>query len=292
MPIYVDHQPSRHEATGHLAEIAMQAQSLNNRLHRSGAIDFNVEFNTRQAQMQNSSHCNAPRVGKKLHMSQCKDDFSVCEGEPLFHVKQSTGNKSGGIQANRRPISLQSSLNGYVVVDQDTLNKCMTGGKCMTGVCDTIRDAFFKNVVISGVAVSKWDFNKVGRQADQFVATSGGLNTLYVDEDVAAGDLVIADIPFDAEMGAAQMGCTLPGSVEFGFVSWQQKKGVPKSKRTLVLRPMPRAHAEGDDILISKFHRRGQVIGVCVRGAKKGERADIVHCHNAVGLNTKRKRGH
>lgn len=268
------------------------AQALNNRLHRSGAIDYNVEFDVRQAQIQKSK---SGASGKKIWDFNDVDELSVCEGEPLFSIKQPAGKKQSNMTASRRPISLLSSLNGYVAFEETDyatmntdLNNVKAGGSSDDAkkICADIRSMFFKNLRVSGFSVSKWAFARAGHQGDQFVATSGGLNTIYVDDDVEAGDILVADIPsFENSPPATS---TNP----FGFVEWQQKKGVPKSKKTLVVRAMPRiGHAsepkEKDNDMLDEFHLRGQVIGRCVRGAKKGERADIVHCHNAIGMKRK-----
>lgn len=264
-----------------LAWIVMQSQSLNNRLHRSGAIDFNVEFDLRQSQVH--AACNSSSGTKYMSSAGgSPDTFSVCEGEPLYHVKQSSSHKSAGIQSSRCPIRLLSSLNGIVIHQVPFKN-----GANPDVWSEELRETFFKNLRVSGVAVTKWDYGRVGHQANQFVATSGGLNTIYVDEDVAAGDLVIADIPHVEKLNCPLMGSMQPDTHELGFVKWQHKKGVPKEKKTLVVRPMPRGLLVDE---LASFHARGQVLGVCVRGAKRGERADIVHGHNAIGVAGVRKK--
>ena len=62
--------------------------AISNRLHRSGAIDFNVEFATRQAAIFKQGK--AP--GKRLYAAPTDENtLSVCEAEPLFTPKKVRG---------------------------------------------------------------------------------------------------------------------------------------------------------------------------------------------------------
>ena len=245
--------------------------SVSNRLHRSGAIDFNVEFNTRQAQLHKQVE---KQVGKrKLFEENNVDDvFSVCEGEPVYSFSSKRANFNGGCMSLRKPIQLLSSLNGYDIDDS-----------AMTSPA-TVRNYVFKTVCPTGVSVTKWDFRMAGKQGDLFVATIGGLNTVYVDEDVVAGDVLVVDLPLSDNMPSDTF--AFSNSNPTGFIEWQVKRGVPKTKKTLVVRAMPRvADNDAQRSLEEAFHNRGQVLGRCVKSAKKGERCDMVLTANAIGLN-------
>ena len=74
-----------------------------------------------------------------------------------------------------------------------------------------------------------------------------------------------------------------------------ENKLLLQEKQTLVVRaipplPEPPKEANAEAVLLyalqiqmrKSFHRRGQVIGECVKGGKKGERIDIVHRGNAI----------
>jgi hypothetical protein len=244
--------------------------SVSNRLHRSGAIDFNVEFNTRQAQL-HKQPCEKKR--KMFEETNIDDVFSVCEGEPLYSFSSKRANFNGGCMSLRKPIQLLSSLNGYnfeINPDPDT-------------TAEDIRNEVFKTVCPTGVSVTKWDFRMAGKQGDLFVATIGGLNTIYVDEDVVAGNVLVVDLPMGEHM---EKKLRFSNSVPTGFIDWQVKRGVPKTKKTLVVRPMPTTAEDGSQVdLEDAFRRRGQVIGRCVKSAKKGERCDLVLTANAIGMN-------
>lgn len=277
-----------------------------NRYYRSGAIDFNCEFNIRQAEIQMSA---GSKRGRKMWNSAVGTDkadvMSVCEGEPLFCVKRTKGNHFSSIDSCRNPIALLSSLNGYSCDGQsdlrDAAKKCgqsrhgAGGDKDEIECYDKLRDQFFKGLSPSGVAVSKWAYGKLGHQANQYVATRGGLNTLYVDDDVEAGETLVVDMPYidnDDEIHSIRTAASGDADAKpWGLVRWQAKKGVPKGKRTLVIRALPQipygmSKAAGAAMKKARrgFFRRGQVIGKCVRGAKRGERADLTLEGNAIGI--------
>ena len=44
--------------------------------------------------------------------------------------------------------------------------------------------------------MTKYINDKIGHQADHFVVTLGRTNTVYVDDNVEAGDILFADIPY------------------------------------------------------------------------------------------------
>lgn len=255
----------------------MLSHSVSNRLHRSGAIDFNVTFDLRQAQINKGSHtAGAKRMFKGVDSD---DAFSVCEGEPLYSVTSKRAKFGGGCMNSRQPISLLSSLNGIVIDSADN-----------DANVENLRDSFFNSVRPNGISVTKWDFRMSGKQGNLFVATLGGLNTIYVDDDVEAGDTIVVDLPHSTEFKTDVYHAMDNPS---GLIEWQVKRGMPKTKKTLTVRSMPHVPGDGDDlhkrmkrqsIFENGFYRRGQVIGRCVKGAKKGERCDIVLTGNAVAV--------
>ena len=276
----------------------MDRPVITNKLHRSGAADCNVSYNLRQAGINAAK----PRCGKRMYGEGHGDHLSVCEGEPLYSSKQ----KKVDSNESRAPIAVLSSLNGSCV-SETFLDKVKACNDAPRNPCketftaySELRDDFFKNIAPAGIAVSKWDYRSRGKQQDQFVATRGGANTIYTDEDVEAGDTLIYDIP---KMDATEWtdGCqdcivkagNEPGSQPFGLVEWQKKRGIPAEKRTLVVRSIPRItseiNADSDlkmryDIFRQGFVRRGQVLGKCIKGGKAGERCDVMLEGMAVGL--------
>ena len=279
----------------------MDRPVITNKLHRSGAADCNVSYNLRQAGINSDK----PRCGKRMYGNGHGDTLSVCEGEPLYSCKQ----KKVDSNESRAPIHVLSSLNGSCV-SKDFGDKVMKCNKSSNEACaetfdayTELRDEFFKHVAPAGIAVSKWDYRSRGKQQDQFVATRGGANTIYTDEDVEAGDTLVYDIPrMDATEWADDNcpDCIVkagndPGSQPFGLVEWKKKRGIPPEKRTLVVRSIPRITAQINnhtDPNIKKaydkfrqgFVRRGQVLGKCVKGGKAGERCDVMLEGTAVGL--------
>lgn len=266
--------------------------NVSNRLHRSGAIDFNVAFDMRYANRHKDLTCSSSRIGKRSYTTTADNDsYSVCEGEPLYQVCNKRAKFGGGCAMTRKPIQLLSSLNGVELADatQQAEIESLRAGQGRQGVdpadvCDKERDVYFRNVRPCGVSVTKWNFGAAGKQGDLFVATLGGANTVYVDEDVYAGDTLIVDVPRDQEQ-------TFPECTEqnpYGFIEWQSKKGVPKTKRTLVVRSLPMAphdmNADHAQFLRLKFYMRQQVLGQCTKGAKKGERCDLILGKNAIGI--------
>ena len=86
------------------------------------------------------------------------------------------------------------------------------------------------------------------------------------------------------------------GGMWWGFIECVKKKGCPREKVTLVVRPLPdlpkltgmNSDLEiktrvGYEMMRSNFERRGQILGRCTRGAKKGERVDLCLQANAIG---------
>ena len=74
----------------------------------------------------------------------------------------------------------------------------------------------------------------------------------------------------------------------YGFITWQKKKGVPNAKRTLVVRALPTPHHGMPSKLVktfkNNFYLRQQVLGQCTKGAKRGERCDLILGKNAIGI--------
>jgi hypothetical protein len=265
--------------------------NVSNRLHRSGAIDFNVAFDSRHA---NTHKKRAPGFHRSYAHEADEDSFSACEGEPLYQVCTKRARFGGGVALTRKPIQLLSSLNGVGMLDEDYIIHHVqnyTGGTGGTqeaaAVYDSLRAHIFAKIKPNGVSVTKWDFRSDGKQGDLFVATMGGTNTVYVDEDVYAGDTLIVDVPLDEELRKKGLmeRCTVDNP--YGFIEWQSKRGVPKSKRTLVVRAMPiSTELTPDECVRYKvgFYLRNQVLGQCTKGAKKGERCDLVLGKNAIGI--------
>lgn len=284
--------------------------AIANRLHRAGAIDYNVEFATRHAAMlKDTKGSHGKRVFAPVSMD---DGLSVCEGEPIYTPKRHKGNHYSSVDSCRNPIACISSLNGFsqgiekgkmfeekdgkpvsikVITDNDELRAIKAHEK--------VRDIFFEQVHPMGVAVSKWIYPKLGHQQDQYVGTLGGMNTIYCDTDCQAGDTLVVDMPFPTEGDFSDLvDKARPGTNEsnqWGFIECVKKKGCPREKVTLVVRPMPdvpmisNVTAEeklkktiGYHMMRANFERRGQILGKCTRGAKKGERVDLCLQANAI----------
>lgn len=317
--------------------------NVSNRLHRSGAIDFNVAFDLRFANIHKSGKTNKTKRSYDGGGSIEADSLSVCEGEPLYQKCEKKAKFGGGCAMTRKPIQLLSSLNGVQlgeatdrsaidelfkeatvpppehdpteaqlvghdateirptvqVVDQDAmsegerlLHEFQTYGYS-TDVkaalaCDFQRNMYFKSIKPTGVSVTKWDFGTRGKQGDLFVATLGGANTVYVDEDVYAGDTIIVDLPLEECDGPGRIKARMNKESAYGFVECQKKRGIPNAKRTLVVRSLPTLGNLGDTYiekrLIFGFYLRHQVLGQCTKGAKKGERCDLVLGKNSIGV--------
>ena len=92
--------------------------NVSNRLHRSGAIDFNVAFDMRYANRHKVHSCSSERIGKRSYSTTADNDsYSVCEGEPLYQVCNKRARFGGGCAMTRKPIQLLSSLNGVELAD-------------------------------------------------------------------------------------------------------------------------------------------------------------------------------
>jgi len=276
----------------------MADRAIANRLHRSGAIDANVEFPTRHAEVLKDR---SSSQGKRLYAICPDDGFSVCEGEPIYTPKRHKGNHYTSVDSVRNPISCMSSLNGFSGVgDKIHSVKRSNTANLVEAVKghEKLRDTFFKEIHPSGISVSKWSYPRVGHQQDQYVATLGGMNTIYCDTDCQAGDTLVVDMPFPTEAEYMKLvDKAAPGSKEsncWGFVECVPKKGCPREKITLVVRPLPdlpfggntadeRRDRQAIMMMRSNFARRGQIIGKCTRGAKKGERVDLCLQANAIG---------
>ena len=111
---------------------------------------------------------------------------------------------------------------------------------------------------------------RAGQQQDQFVATAGGLNSVYTDVDAQAGDTMVVDLPWpsdllttdEAKKGVAHYDPSAPhGAVAqsrpWGFAHCATKKGIPKvgagtraagpSRFTFVLEPGCAGKADARD---------------------------------------------
>ena len=273
-----------------------------NRLHRSGAIDFNTEFATRHANLLRDAKSGN---GKRLY-EMCPDDgLSGCEGEPIYTPKRHKGNHYTSVDSCRNPIACISSLNGlWEGIHKDAMfpKGPIAGQTNVTNAIkahEKVRDNFFKEVHPMGVSVSKWIFPKQGHQQDQYVGTLGGMNTIYCDTDCQAGDTLVVDMPYPTgEEFADYVDEAKPGTTStnpWGFIKCVNKKGTPREKVTLVVRPLPdlprvaggtpKANVQQriqHEMMRCNFERRGQILGRCTRGAKKGERVDLCLQANAI----------
>ena len=265
--------------------------NVSNRLHRSGAIDFNVAFDLRHANKHRAPSGKNRESSKAYSDVTDNDSYSVCEGEPLYQVSNKRAKFGGGCAMTRKPIQLLSSLNGIELDRQailDLQNEVVTYPAFEQAcICDKERDVYFGGRLAirpTGVSVSKWNFGAAGKQGDLFVATLGGANTVYVDDDVYAGDTLIVDMPMDDD--TVNKGCNEENP--YGFIAWQKKKGVPNAKRTLVVRALPTAHHSMPSDMVKEFknnfYLRQQVLGQCTKGAKRGERCDLILGKNAIGI--------
>lgn len=285
----------------------MSELQVANRLHRSGAIDYNVSYDLNTA----AAYSTPSDKRKWFDDKTSNDHLSVCEGEPIYSKKKMKKNRHSLQSMGRSPIEAISSVNGFGGLSDEKILKLPSKVKEMIqtsnipenfAICEVLRDAFFSEVKYTGIAVSPWSYDRKGKQGELFVATLGGANTIYVDEDVEAGDTLVVDLP---QLNNAQFKKSLDDiqSVNFSsqlvnedspvkFVKWQHKKGMPKTKQTLVVRRLPtirNATPSPEELrhyrkVRQNFFRRGQVVGMCTRGALAGERADVVLGHSCVGM--------
>jgi hypothetical protein len=261
----------------------MQAPAIANRLHRSGAIDFNCEINERQLAIHKDT--NPKDAVNVLMHAQNDDELSVCEGEPLYACKKRRIDNSRSVNSMRRPIQCASSING--------LHFPRTELKASTNdphaQLNAARDLFFDCMTYAGISVSKWDYRRLGQQQPQFVTTLGGANTIYCDEDCHAGDTLCVDIPkdFGQDENNFKRAQEVPPD-QGGLVPCVPKKGTSKGKRTMTIRPLPSVqlkdakNAEQINNTRQRMIERGQVIGTCMTGARKGERVDICLAANGI----------
>ena len=92
-------------------------------------------------------------------------------GEPLV-TPNPRKRKAAALSGNRGPRPCISSLNGMHIAGLDSSLAVVPTGDA--ALCEAYRDAFFKEYIPSGVAVTKWAYDRAGHQANQFVATNGG----------------------------------------------------------------------------------------------------------------------
>jgi hypothetical protein len=261
----------------------MHAPAIANRLHRSGAIDFNCEINERQLAIHKDT--NPKDAVNVLMHAQNDDELSVCEGEPLYACKKRRIDNSRSVNSMRRPIQCASSINGLHFRRTEVKDVSNDPHKQLNAA----RDLFFHCMTYAGISVSKWDYRRLGQQQPQFVTTLGGANTIYCDEDCHAGDTLCVDIPKD--FGQEHIHLRRAQDVspdQGGLVPCVPKKGTSKGKRTMTIRPLPSVqikdakNAEQINNTRQKMIERGQVIGTCMTGARKGERVDICLAANGI----------
>ena len=341
-------------------------QQITNRLHRSGAIDFNCSYDVTEAQ---NAAANEHQDKRMLFMgAHEKDNYSVCEGEPLFTMRKKIrlsdahdrfnmtvmssvnsckmedvntkvsvnlfnaqpGNADpkwkhnlwDAFEHNNQKPTAMSWIDMLHLVKPDEPTRIIIDGRLRAAtqihedecknlrlamVLHTMRQAFFHSYRPVGVSGTKWSYEMLGRQGNEFVATLGGLNTIYVDDDVQSGDTLIVDMPFDQDntslkkqhtegnLAEAYNECKMDSKLNacYGLCPMVKKKGCPREKRTLVVRSMPQFSGTiFDKYLRQGFVDRGQVIGICVKSAAKGERCDIVLASNAIGMRNNKDRPH
>jgi hypothetical protein len=143
-----------------------------NRLHRSGAIDFNVEYAINEANRQRHKGGERNKSTPMYPVADISDSYSVVEGEPIF-TPNPRKRKAAALSGERGPRPCLSSLNG-ICLDGFDIRKALDTSKEPMSICEDLRDAFFSQYLPSGVSVTKWSYDKAGHQANQFVATNGG----------------------------------------------------------------------------------------------------------------------
>ena len=262
--------------------------AISNRLHRSGAIDFNVEIDQRQLAIHKNR--NPDNQLKMWHDADDDDMLSVCEGEPLYSCKKRRIDNSRTVNSMRRPSQCASSINGLAIKNEDVDKASDHLSDNKHDHVNALRDLFFDCMQYNGISVSKWDFRRAGAQQAQFVTTLGGGNTIYCDEECHAGDTLCVDIPIDIEATLKQKFPKIEElkPEEGGLVHCAAKKGTSKQKRTMTVRPLPSLPSGDDENSQNVRHTRdrmiarGQVIGTCMTGAKKGERVDISLSQNGI----------
>jgi len=327
--------------------MSMEKQ-ITNRLHRSGACDFNCSYDVTRAQ-ENKANIgdNDNRRIFKRSTHDHEDSFSVCEGEPLFTVRKKgkfaetpndrfnmpvmssvncTNLEALDIRGNNKLLKIlyeappEKEVRIFDMLKQASKRMGVHHGAALNipelnhlapalrddvmnaMLLHSIRESFFGQYRPIGVSVSKWIFKMLGRQGNEFVATLGGLNTIYVDTDVQCGDTLIVDMPFEEDFAEntdimrAYKECQAGKSRicrDYGFYPVHYKKGTPQGKKTLIFRRMPQfAGCIHDKYLRQGFVNRGQVIGMCVKSAAKGERCDIVLASNAIGMRNNKDQPH
>jgi hypothetical protein len=224
------------------------------------------------------------------------DSLSVCESEPLYTPKRHKANNPDNV---RNPIACISCVNGLPTSnDANGYSAIIKAADKNLGDPDKheeIRDRFFREYPYTGIDVSNWSFGRVGMQQEQFVATAGGLNTIYCDIACQAGDTVVVDMPMPNDPDISQTvdrydpsSGDITQNNSWGFVKCVAKKGTPSEKQTLVVRPVPPLPSSNNPNrekimrMRSSFVSRGQIVGQCVKGARKGERIDVVLGANAI----------
>ena len=284
------------------------ATAVANRLHRSSAANYNCNYDLRTANIHKSKRESNKRAFYNTIDVDNHDSFSVCEGEPLYKIKKArTGSD------NDRMIALLSSLNGFALTNRYDWgeNKGITPeekDKLMNkfhndeiAKHEYLRDRVFSELTFMGFSATKWVHSRAGHQQQQFVATSGGTDTIYCDDYVEAGDVLVVDVPFPDDpdsinellgSGARAVDPSPTAHQEYWkLLSCKEKRGVPRTKMTLVVRALPirptgldsRKDEDAYTEFINGFYRRGQIVGRCTTGCSPGGRADVLYQSNAVG---------
>lgn len=257
----------------------MERAFVRDRTHRTGKVDYVVNYATRAANVQYSAAHRDKGSAYLAPRARSKDELSVCSGEPLFTPRQEHHKSFAAVSGPDRGQCL-SSLNG-LSFDQAT----KIWDKDPSSRAKLLRETVSTRVLAySGIAVTHWDYESVGRQQDQFVATVGGMNTIYCDADCQTGDLLAVDLPLTSELaeilasgsgGITELEYAAPSSPApraWGFCKLQRKRGVPNGKCTLAIRPW-------DESVPLEW-----VIGRVYEGAPRGGRVGVVLGASGIGL--------
>jgi hypothetical protein len=131
-----------------------------------------VEFAINEANRQRHKGGARTKDAPLYPVADINDSYSVVEGEPIF-TPNPRKRKAAALSGQRGPRPCLSSLNG-IHIEGLKLKEALSGSDPKV-TCEQIRNKFFAEYIPSGVSVTKWSYDKAGHQANQFVATNGGI---------------------------------------------------------------------------------------------------------------------
>ena len=293
------------------------------RLYESGQIIGNVNFAVKAANEQRSS------IRKRMYNWEQADDLSVRKGEAVFTPKRqrecSVGSRlpapvlssvnGMGLRCYDAMTDTFTQLMDMAKQMKDDVgvlelaramyaaDESMTAADLATllemSAYDGMRDSLFSENTYIGISHTEWTYANVGKQQLGFAVNSGGMMTLpAAGGAIHNGETVVVDFPLmDSIMSADIKGHSIksaadgePNYAEWGFHSCQMREGIPRSKRCMVFRALPRK-PRGMKPLLSMmfdkmragFFRRGQVVGKCIQACKSGQTVDVNLIGNATG---------